>query len=169
MGRQSQEAVQRRLNGLERKLESRNFREKFKSITVDNGTEFLDSHRLETSVYGEEKRTEIYYANAYSAWERGSNENLYSFIPRKRESKLQKALDAVNKLIARLKAEIASLKQELSEYKSVHGKLRTLDQECGNAELRGKVQRYEDVIQHNNLGHFFRPRREKVATRNDAR
>lgn len=80
MGRQSQEAVQRRLNGLERKLGSRNFREKFKSITVDNGTEFLDSHRLETSVYGEGKRTEIYYANAYSAWERGSNENLNGFI-----------------------------------------------------------------------------------------
>lgn len=80
MGRQSQDAVQRRLNGLERKLGSRKFREKFKSITVDNGTEFLASHRLETSVYGEGKRTEIYYANAYSAWERGSNENLNGFI-----------------------------------------------------------------------------------------
>lgn len=80
IGRQSQEAVQRRLNGLERKLGSRNFREKFKSITVDNGTEFSDSHSLETSVYGEGKRTEIYYANAYSAWERGSHENLNDFI-----------------------------------------------------------------------------------------
>ena len=87
----------------------------------------------------------------------------------KKESKLQKALDAANRLIARLKAEIAGLKQELSEYKSVRGKLRTSDLERENAELRGKVQRYEDVIQRNNLWHFFRPRREKAAMRDDAR
>ena len=87
----------------------------------------------------------------------------------KKESKLQKALDAANKLIAKLKAEIDGLKQELSEYKSVRSKLRTSDLERENAELRGKVQRYEDVIQRNNLWHFFRPRREKAAMRDDAR
>ena len=87
----------------------------------------------------------------------------------KKESKLQKALDAANRLIARLKEEIAGLKQELSEYKSVRSKLRTSDLERENAELRGKVQRYEDVIQRNNLWHFFRPRREKAAMRDDAR
>ncbi len=87
----------------------------------------------------------------------------------KKESKLQKALDAANRLIAKLKAEITGLKQELSEYKSVRSKLRTSDLERENAELRGKVQRYEDVIQRNNLWHFFRPRREKVATRDDER
>ena len=65
--------------------------------------------------------------------------------------------------------EIAGLKQELSEYKSVRSKLRTSDLERENAELRGKVQRYEDVIQRNNLWHFFRPRREKAAMRDDAR
>ena len=78
-------------------------------------------------------------------------------------------MDAANRLIARLKAEIAGLKQELSEYKSVRSKLRTSDLERENAELRGKVQRYEDVIQRNNLWNFFRPRREKVATREDVR
>ena len=87
----------------------------------------------------------------------------------KKESKLQKALDAANRLIARLKEEIAGLKQELSEYKSVRSKLRTSDLERENTELRGKVQHYEDVIQRNNLWHFFRPRREKVATRDDVR
>ena len=59
--------------------------------------------------------------------------------------------------------------QELSEYKSVRGKLRTSDLERENTELRGKMQRYEDVIQRNNLWHFFRPRREKAAIRDDAR
>ena len=87
----------------------------------------------------------------------------------KKESKLQKALDAANRLIARLKAEIVGLKQELSEYKSVRSKLRISDLERENAELRGKVQRYEDVIQRNNLWHFFRPRREKATTRDDVR
>ncbi len=70
----------------------------------------------------------------------------------KKESKLQKALDAANRLIAKLKTEIAGLKQELSEYKSIRSKLRTSDLERENAELRGKVQLYEDVIQRNNLG-----------------
>ena len=87
----------------------------------------------------------------------------------KKESKLQKALDAANRLIAKLKAEITCLKQELSEYKSVRSKLRTSDLERENAELRGKVQRYENVIQRNHLWLFFRPRREKAATRDDAR
>ena len=87
----------------------------------------------------------------------------------KKESKLQKALDAANRLTAKLKAEIAGLKQELSEYKSVRSKLRTPDLERENAELRGKVQRYENVIQRNNLWHFFRPRREKTAMRDDGR
>ena len=87
----------------------------------------------------------------------------------KKEAKLQKALDAANRLIARLKEEIAGLKQELSEYKSVRSKLRTSDLERENAELRGKVQHYEDVIQRNSLWHFFRPRREKAAMRDDAR
>ena len=87
----------------------------------------------------------------------------------KKESKLQKALDAANRLIARLKEEIAGLKQELSEYKSVRSKLRTSDLERESAELRGKVQRYENVIQRNHLWLFFRPRREKAATRDDAR
>ncbi len=80
LGRQNQSSVLRRLNGLERKLGTKKFREKFKSITVDNGSEFLHWDQLETSVYSDCKRTQIYYANAYSSWERGSNENLNGFI-----------------------------------------------------------------------------------------
>ena len=87
----------------------------------------------------------------------------------KKESKLQKALDAANKLIAKLKAEIDSLKQEISNYKSVHSKLRAAELERESTELRGKVRSYEDVIQRNNLWHFFRPHREKTVMRDNIR
>lgn len=87
----------------------------------------------------------------------------------KKESKLQKALDAASKLIAKLKAEIDSLKQEISDYKSVHSKLRAAELERENTELRGKVRSYEDVIQRNNLWRFFHPRKEKAVTRDEAR
>ena len=87
----------------------------------------------------------------------------------KKESKLQKASDAANKLIAKLKAEIDSLKQEISNYKSVHSKLRAAELERESTELRGKVRSYEDVIQRNNLWHFFRPHREKTVMRDNIR
>ena len=83
----------------------------------------------------------------------------------KKESKLQKALDAANKLIAKLKAEIDGLKQEISDYKSVHSKLCAAELERENTELRGKVRSYEDVIQRNNLWRFFHPHREKKRSR----
>ena len=80
IGRQTQEAVLRKLNSLERRMGTRAFREKFKTITVDNGAEFADWKKLETSLFRKEKRTEIYYARAYASWEGGSNENLNGFI-----------------------------------------------------------------------------------------
>ena len=91
------------------------------------------------------------------------------YVQERKESKLQKAVDAANKLIAKLKAEIDSLKQEISDYKSVHSKLRAAELERENTELRGKVRSYEDVIQRNNLWRFFHPLREKAVTRDEAR
>ena len=87
----------------------------------------------------------------------------------KKESKLQKAVDAANKLITKLKAEIDSLKQEIPDYKSVHSKLRAAELKRENTELRGKARSYEDVIQRNNLWRFFHPLREKAVTRDEAR
>ena len=80
IGRQTSEAVLRKINGLERAMGTEAFRKKFKSFTVDNGMEFQDWRRLETSVFSKAKRTEIYYARAYASWQRGSNENLNGFI-----------------------------------------------------------------------------------------
>ncbi|WP_026314334.1 IS30 family transposase [Allofustis seminis] len=60
------------------------FREIFKSITVDNGSEFLDWQFLERSIDldDQEPRTQIYYCRSYSAWQRGSNEQLNGLIRR---------------------------------------------------------------------------------------
>ena len=94
----------------------------------------------------------------------------------KKEHKLQKALDAANKIIAELKNTIADLTRklaaatkELSEYKSVRGKLRTADLEQENDRLRSRVRTYEEVISRNNLWHLFSGSRSKNRNRDDAR
>ncbi len=68
------------LNKLERRY-GKNFRKLFKSITVDNGSEFSDFAALEKSIYGG-KRTSVYYCHPYSSCERGSNERMNREIRR---------------------------------------------------------------------------------------
>lgn len=71
------------LDDIERSFGKENFRKIFKTITVDNGSEFADSKGLETSVYDAgETRTEVYFCHPYSSWERGSNENANKLIRR---------------------------------------------------------------------------------------
>lgn len=70
------------LDNLERKYRNL-FREKFKTITCDNGVEFLDPDRLEMSIFREGvKRTDIYYCHPFSSSERGTNENQNKIIRR---------------------------------------------------------------------------------------
>jgi IS30 family transposase len=78
----TQESVQQALDNLERQLKNR-FYERFKTITVDNGSEFLNSEALERSVKEPgAQRLKLYYAHPYSSWERGSNENANKLIRR---------------------------------------------------------------------------------------
>ena len=70
------------LNMLERKIGSKIFREKFRTITVDNGVEFLDSSGIEKSRYTKGNRTTLFYCHPYSSWERGTNENINRMIRR---------------------------------------------------------------------------------------
>lgn len=77
-----QASVALALDRLEKRHGNR-FRERFKSLTMDTGCEFLDSDNLEAScLYPGEKRTLCYYAHPYSAWERGSNENANKLVRR---------------------------------------------------------------------------------------
>lgn len=78
----SQYHVVKELDKIERKLGSGKFREVFKTITCDNGCENLDFEGIERSVTSKIKRTKVYYAHPYSAWERGSNENVNKLIRR---------------------------------------------------------------------------------------
>lgn len=59
------------------------FKRVFKSITVDNGTEFAYCEELERSAIGEGKRTKLYYCHPYSSWERGTNEVTNRMVRRK--------------------------------------------------------------------------------------
>lgn len=82
----TQQAVQTAFNELEVEYGS-GFNIKFKSITFDNGSEFLNWQSLEASALKPgERRTTVYFAHAYSSWERGSNENhnrmIRRFIPK---------------------------------------------------------------------------------------
>lgn len=74
-------AVVKALDRLERKMGSK-FRDVFKSITVDNGSEFSDWEGMEKGRRTEKKRTKVYYCHPYSSWERGSNENQNKMVRR---------------------------------------------------------------------------------------
>ena len=81
----NQESILGAMSKLENKYQQY-FKDKFKSITFDNGGEFLDWEGIERSRLSEEKRTLVYFAHPYSSWERGTNENqnrmIRRFIPK---------------------------------------------------------------------------------------
>lgn len=82
MENQKNESVIKCLDKLERKF-GRKFSKVFKSITVDNGSEFLNYAGLEKSIYCKhKKRTKIYYCHPYCSSERGTNERLNREIRR---------------------------------------------------------------------------------------
>lgn len=74
------------INSLENEFKEK-FPEYFKTITTDNGTEFLRFEEIERScINSNAKRTMLYYCHPYRSNERGSNENqnriIRRFIPK---------------------------------------------------------------------------------------
>ena len=58
------------------------FNKLFKSITVDNDCEFQDFEGIEMAHRRKGKRTIVFFCHPYSAYERGSNENMNRLIRR---------------------------------------------------------------------------------------
>lgn len=74
-------SVVKAINRLERKF-GKLFYTLFKSITVDNGCEFQDFEGIEIAHRRKGKRTIVFFCHPYSAYERGSNENMNRLIRR---------------------------------------------------------------------------------------
>lgn len=75
-------SVIKALDQYERKIGSPAFREKFKTITCDNGMEFADWQSIERSCRTKKERTTVYFCHPYCSGERGTNENSNRFIRR---------------------------------------------------------------------------------------
>jgi len=78
----SQASVLQALKRIETQHGPAMFRKQFKSITADNGSEFLDVARLQSSSFSRKQRTRFFYAHPYASWERGTNENTNRIIRR---------------------------------------------------------------------------------------
>ena len=70
------------INQIEQTIGFEKFRQRYKTITCDNGVEFLDAYGIASSVHEDAKRTELYYCHPYRSCERGSNENANKLIRR---------------------------------------------------------------------------------------
>lgn len=78
----SSKEVVKALNYIEKQIGTEYFRKLFKSITVDNGTEFSDTEGMTKARRSNKKRTDIYYCHPYRSNERGTNENNNKLVRR---------------------------------------------------------------------------------------
>ena len=74
-------SVVKAINRIERQLGRESFKKIFRTITVDNGTEFADCNGIQKG-RGKTERTHLYYCHPYSSYERGLNEGNNKLIRR---------------------------------------------------------------------------------------
>ena len=83
MKSRTQEEVVKALDDIERRIGLPAFISRYKTITCDNGGEFLDSIGTERSISAPDvKRTLLYYCHPFASCERASNENQNKLIRR---------------------------------------------------------------------------------------
>lgn len=107
----------RALDAIERKLGAEKFGTIYKSITVDNGTEFAMADEIERSCLIDGQRTKVYYCHPYSSWERGTNENTNGMI-RRRFPKGTNFAAVTNAQIAQAENWINNYPRKILGYKS---------------------------------------------------
>ena len=119
----TQKAVIGSLNKMEK--EPKSIFKTLKTITSDNGVEFLDIEGIERSVQKGKQRCDLFFAHPYTSSERGSNENanriVRRFIPKGVDiskysrAKIQEIEDWMNALPRKLFKGL-SAKQKVQQY-----------------------------------------------------
>lgn len=110
------ETIAKALDKIEKKYGSK-FYKIFKTITFDNGTEFMGYKGLEKSCRIKKKRTQVYYAHPYRSCERGTNENNNRMIRRW----IPKGIDMTNikvSFIKKIEDWINNYPRAMFDYKS---------------------------------------------------
>jgi len=78
----TQDSVLKAFKKLERGMTPKMFKRIFKTITTDNGSEFLNWPAIESSDFLKGKRTTVYFADPYASWQKGTNENFNRMVRR---------------------------------------------------------------------------------------
>ena len=110
------ETIAKAFDKLERKYGSK-FYQMFKSITFDNGVEFMGYEGIEKSCRKKGSRVQIYYAHPYCSGERGSNENNNRMI-RRWISKGTDITNIKNSFIKEIEDWINNYPRAMFDYKS---------------------------------------------------
>lgn len=129
MKEHTNECVKKAIDRLEEKY-GKNFKKIFKSMTTDNGHEFLNYDKIEISKFNKnERRREIYYTDPYSSWQKGMNENcngiLRRFITKGTDlskisrEKLEKILNKINGKPRKILGFISSYKRFKEEIEKI--------------------------------------------------
>lgn len=74
------DSVLKKINEIEKEVGTYNFRNTFRTITADNGSEFALHIDIEKSCVADAQRTVLYFCHPFCSSERGSNENANKLI-----------------------------------------------------------------------------------------
>lgn len=117
INKRTSKSVYMAINTIERKITSEEFKDIFKTITLDNGNEFARYFDIEQSPLTKDKRTTVYFAHPYSSWERGSNEHCNGLVRRK-VPKGNSITEIPKDYVRKISSMINAKKRKILNYKS---------------------------------------------------